>query len=264
LAGATPVFADIDPVTFNILPEKILVTERTKAIMPVHLYGLPAAMLPIRDIARENELVVIEDACQAFGSAINQMPIGSTGTACFSLYATKNITTGEGGMIVTDDEDVYEQCRLLRNHGMRSHMRAVTVGYNYRMNEIQAAIGLCQLSKARELLYRRHAIATKYLDSISTHKVLLPFEPSGYTHSFHLFTVRVPTGRDKAASMLSEKGIETGVYYNPPLNQQPTFWALCEDMPSTDKAAKEVLSIPVHPGLTDEDVDKIIGAVDSL
>ena len=264
LTGATPAFADIDPVTFNIAPQNIKITERTRAIVPVHLYGLSANMDVIRDIAIENDLAVIEDACQAFGASVNGSYVGSSGTACFSLYATKNITTGEGGTIATDEREIYDKCRLLRSHGLGSSNILEAIGYNYRMTEIQAAIGLCQLKKAKYLLERRREVASRYLDSISTHKVLLPFEPPEYGHAFHLFTVRVPQKRDRAIASLAKNGIETRVYYDPPLNKQPMFSSYCEDMPVAEKAAKEVLSIPVHPGLTDGEVDKITEVVNSI
>jgi len=263
LTGAVPAFSDIDPVTFNIAPQNIKITERTRAIVPVHLYGLSANMDVIRDIAIENDLAVIEDACQAFGASVKGACVGSSGTACFSLYATKNITTGEGGIIATDEREIYNKCRLLRSHGLGSSNILEAIGYNYRMTEIQAAIGLCQLKKAKYLLERRREIATRYINSISTCKVLLPFEPPGYHHAFHLFTVRIPQRRDRAIASLAKNGIETRVYYDPSLNKQPMF-SYNDDMPVAEKAAKEVLSIPVHPGLTDGEVDRIIEAINSI
>jgi dTDP-4-amino-4,6-dideoxygalactose transaminase len=263
--GASPVFVDIDPRTFNIDPTQIeaAITPRTKAIMPVHLFGLPCDMEPILALARTYDLVVIEDACQAHGAEYRGQRAGSFGTGCFSLYPTKNITSAEGGMITTDDEGVAERCRVIRQHGMRRRYYHDEMGFNFRMTDVHAAIGLAQLHKLETFNQARIANArflTRRLVGVTP-----PTVPGGYRHVFHQYTIRVPDGRrDAVLEGLKEGGIGTGVYYPVPVHKQRIYVerGYREAFPEAERAAGEVLSLPVHPGLSQADLEEIVAAVD--
>ena len=213
--GAEPVFVDIDKETFNLDPALLeaAITSRTRAIMPVHLYGHPCDMDAILDIAERHNLVVIEDAAQAIGASYKGEPVGGFGTGCFSLYATKNIMAGEGGMITTNDENIADLCRLIRNHGMRRRYYHDRLGYNLRMTDLHAAIALVQLERLEELAARRRANAA-YLSSHIT-SVVIPQVRDGCIHAWHQYTVRVDGGRDrdKALEMLHAAGVGAGIYY---------------------------------------------------
>jgi perosamine synthetase len=265
--GARPVFVDIDPVTFNIRPDLLeaAITPRTKAIMPVHLFGLPADMDPIMEVAGHHGLAVIEDACQAHGAEYMGKRVGSFGTGCFSFYPTKNITAAEGGMITTDDEEIAERCRVIRQHGMRRRYYHDELGFNFRMTDIHAAIGLAQMEKLERFNGARIANA-RYLSG-HLQGVGIPVVPEGRRHVFHQYTIRIPDGqRDALLDGLRERGIGTGVYYPVPIHQQQFY----EDMgysltlPETERAAQEVLSLPVHPGLDLADLETIESAVNEL
>lgn len=266
--GARPVFADIDPTTFNIDPSQIegVITPRTKAIMPVHLFGLPADMDLVLEIAERYHLVVIEDASQAHGAEYKGRRVGSFGTACFSLYPTKNITSAEGGMITTDNSQIAETCRVLRQHGMRRQYYHDELGFNFRMTDVHAAIGLAQLRKLEQFNEARIANAA-YL-SEHLRGVVTPVVPRGYRHVFHQYTIRVPDGRrDALKDFLTERGIGTGIYYPVPVHQQ-TFYrqALGYEMslPQAERAAREVLSLPVHPAVSPADLETIVTAVNGF
>ena len=263
--GAKPVFVDIDPATFNLDPALIAaaITPRTKAIMPVHLFGLPADMTPIMALAKQHNLAVIEDACQSHGATYQGQRVGSFGVGCFSLYPTKNITSAEGGMITTNDDAVADKCRVLRQHGMRKRYYHDELGYNFRMTDIHAAIGLAQLQKLEKFNQARIANA-KFL---STHLrgVTTPCTPTGSTHVFHQYTIRVANGkRDAMLAQLGKQGIGCGVYYPVPVHQQ-TFYVnelgYRQSLPETERAAREVLSLPVHPALSSSDLENIVAAV---
>lgn len=266
--GARPVFVDIDPQTFNIDPTHIAaaVTRRTKAILPVHLFGLPADMDSILDIADRFGLVVVEDACQSHGAEYGGKRVGSFGTGCFSLYPTKNMTSGEGGMITTNDSEIAEHCQLIRQHGMRRRYYHDELGFNYRMTDLHAAIGLAQLHKLERFNQARIANAqylTSHLKGVST-----PHVPEGYRHVFHQYTVRVPGGRrDALVGHLKERGIGTGIFYPVSVHQQAVYrkelgYDLC--LPESERAAAEVLSLPVHPALSAEDLHTVADAVNEL
>lgn len=261
LVGAKPVFADIDPETYNIDPENIrkLISPRTKAIIPVHLYGLPADMDPIMEIANDHNIVVIEDAAQAHGASYKGRMIGSIGhMGCFSFYATKNMTTGEGGMITTSNKEYWERLRMLRTHGQVKGYDPHILGYNYRMPEIEAAIGLVQLSKLSRFLEirRRNAmILNELLGDVEG--VRIPYEPSGSRHSWYLYTVSVDKNRDLLREKLNAVGIGASVYYEVPVHLTPLFRGMgfSEGMyPSAESVARKVLSLPVHPGLSENDM----------
>ena len=264
--GARPVFVDIDPVTFNLDPAQIeaAITPCTKAILPVHLFGLPCDMPAITALAEKYGLAIIEDACQAHGAAINGRRAGSFGTGCFSFYPTKNITTAEGGMITTNDDDIAEQARLIRSHGMRQRYYHESLGYNFRMTEIQAAIGLAQLPKLEAFNERR--IANAHYFSARLRNVVTPQVPAGYRHVFHQYTIRILDKRDTLAEGLRQRGVATSIYYPVPIHQQTFYRQLGYDghFPIAEQMSREVLSLPVHPALTPQDLDTIVQAVNEL
>lgn len=264
--GATPVFVDIDPETFNIDPAQVeaAITPRTKAIMPVHLYGLPSDMERLGDIARRHNLALIEDACQAHGAAIDGRRVGSFGAGCFSFYATKNMTTGEGGIITTDDDAVADRARLLRAHGMRVRYYHERLGFNFRMTDMQAAIGLVQLGRLPELTRRRQANAAFLMEMLAgVDGLILPRTPAGYEHVYHQFTIRVPFERDAFRKALADRGVGSEVYYPVPISDQDVYRdrGYQPFMPMSQAASREVLSLPVHPALQPEDLHQIVNAV---
>jgi perosamine synthetase len=262
--GARPVFADIGEETFNISPDSVedKITPRTKAIMPVHLYGQPCDMKRLMKIAQERHLVVVEDACQAHGAEFEGRRAGSFGTGCFSFYPTKNMTTGEGGMITTNDNDIAGKARMIRTHGQRQRYLHEVLGYNYRMTDIAAAIGLCQLGKLERFNTKRIENAKFLTERLSGIKGLVPpAVRAGMRHVFHQYTVRITPdfgmSRDELKQKLMEKGVGSEIYYPLPVHRQPFFRRLGYDdrLPNSEKAAAEVLSLPVHPSLTKEDLE---------
>jgi dTDP-4-amino-4,6-dideoxygalactose transaminase len=270
-AGARPVFVDIDPMSYNIDPDLIeaAITPRTKAIMPVHLFGNPADMTRIMEIAERHGLIVIEDAAQAHGADIGGKRAGSWTTGCFSFYPTKNITTGEGGIITTDDDRVAERARLIRSHGMRVRYYHEMLGFNFRMTNIHAAIGKAQLPKLETFNERRIANAEFLSANLPGDKVAVPQVTPGTRHVFHQYTVRVlpPYDRDTVRKQLAEAGVGTEVYYPVPVHQQQLYEELGyspSGFPVSEEAALQVLSLPVHPSLTEEDLQTIVGAVQAL
>ncbi len=279
LVGATPVFVDIEPGTFTLDPALVeaAITPRTKAIMPVHLYGHPANMKRLMALAEAHNLVIIEDACQAHAASIDGKPVGSFGTGCFSFYATKNITTGEGGMVTTDDPEIAERVRLLRSHGQKERYYHVTPGYNLRMTEIQAALGLAQIEKLERFTEQRIANAA-FLTEHLRGSVQTPMARPGYRHVYHQYTIRVPEYRDEWMAYLHTRGIGTAVHYPLPIHQQPFYREKADELkflsaskmmsdirlPVTEMAAKQVLSLPVHPALSAEDLTTIVREVLAL
>ena len=266
--GARPVFIDIDPFTFNIDPSLIeaAITPHTKALMPVHLYGLACDMEPILDIARRHDLLVIEDACQSHCAVYKDQPVGSFGSGCFSLYPTKNITAGEGGMITTSDKTFAEKCHMIRNHGMASRDEQDILGFNFRMTDIHAAIGLEQLKKLEGFNRSRQANAHYLIQNLQG--VIVPFVPRDCQHVFNQFTVRVPDGRrDELKQHLSDHGIGSMIYYPLPVYRQSYYieqQGYDLHLPNAERAAVEVLSLPVHPGLSEGDLKKIVSSVNSF
>ena len=257
LAGATPVFVDVDARTFNIDPIAIeaAVNNRTKAIQVVHLYGLPANMSAILKIAERYNLKIIEDAAQAHLASIDFQPVGTFGdAAAFSFYPTKNMTSGEGGMIVLKDSEAARHCRLLRNQGMEVRYQNEIVGFNLRMTEIHASIGVEQLKKLPAWTVQRQRNANllgEFLDeSIS------PYIPSGYSHSFHQYTLSLGEKRDFISERLSEAGIGNAPYYPTQVHKLPAFKSELE-LPVTARLVNEVLSIPIHPGLSRRELQYI-------
>src|SRR5712691_5152373 len=249
--GARPVFVDIDEPTFNLDPAGLeaAISPRTKAIMPVHLYGQSCDMDEICAIARKHGLAVIEDAAQAVGATYGGRGVGSFGTGVFSLYATKNVMSGEGGIITTDDDLVADRCRLLRSHGMRERYQYEMLGYNFRLNDVLAAIGIAQLDRMPEATRRRRANA-RFLNA-EIESVATPVVKEGREHVWHQYTVRMPEGmdRDDAVKRLDAAGIGTGVFYPMGANRFVHVKEVIGDvaMPVTDRVAASVISLPVHP-----------------
>jgi perosamine synthetase len=265
--GALPCFVDIRPDTFNIDPDLIeqAITPRTKAIMPVQLYGLTADMDRISDIAKRYNLVVIEDAAQAHGAMFKGRKAGTFGTGCFSLYATKNMTSAEGGIITTDDPEIAEKARLLRSHG--SHIRYYhdILGYNFRMTDLHAAVGLAQLHK----LSGFNEIRRRNAEFLNRHirRAITPCEPEGYRHVWHQYTIRWTDGdRDEAVEKLKNSGVGTGVFYPLPVYAQKIYKerGYTDHWPVTEMVCKQVISLPVHAALTQADLETIVSAVESL
>jgi perosamine synthetase len=266
--GAKPVFVDIEETTFNIDPERLeaAITPRTKVVMPVHLYGQPCDMDEICEIARRHNLVVLEDAAQAVGATYRGRHVGTFGTAVFSLYATKNVMSGEGGIITTDADEVADTARLLRNHGMRNRYEYEMLGYNFRLTDVHAAIGLAQLGRMGEATRRRRSNAA-YLNA-HLRGLLTPVIKEGREHVWHQYTVTLPAevDRDAAVGRLTQDGIGTGVFYPRGAHRFPHVHAHTGDLdlPVTDRVAASVLSLPVHPLLGEQDLERIATAVNSL
>jgi dTDP-4-amino-4,6-dideoxygalactose transaminase/carbonic anhydrase/acetyltransferase-like protein (isoleucine patch superfamily) len=265
--NAKPVFVDIDEMTFNINISllKEAISRRTKAVIIVHLYGQPCDMQEIVQICDEHNLILVEDACQAHGAEYRGRKVGSFGTGCFSFYATKNITTGEGGIITTNSADVAQKARMIRSHGQKERYLHQTLGFNYRMTDISAALGICQLRRLGQINIKRTANAAFLASQITNIGGLTPPAVGpDRKHVFHQFTIRVTGGfgisRDDLAAILKHKGIMTGIHYAIPIHMQPLYRGLGYDvhMPVSERAAREVLSLPVHPGLSDQDLRYIV------
>ncbi len=274
LCGAKPAFVDVDRASYNLDPSKIAgaITRKTAAIVPVHLYGQTAEMDPIREIAEERDLIVIEDAAQAHGAEYHGKKAGKLGdTACFSFYPTKNMTTGEGGMVVTDDDAVAEKARLLRAHGEASKYEHVMVGYNYRMTEIAAAIGLVQLKKLEGWVKQRRANARVLTKAIGGIEGLVPpAEGNWMVHAYHQFIMAredsFPQSRDDIIQALTEDGIGCRPSYPMPLYKQKALRDLrirgrC---PVAEDVVPRLFELPVHPSVTPADLDRIVEAIERL
>jgi perosamine synthetase len=264
--GGRPVFVDIADDSFNIRPDLIeaAICPRTKAILAVHLYGRPADMPTICAIAERHGLAVIEDAAQAHAAAIGERKVGSFGTGCFSFYATKNLTTAEGGLVTTNDTNLDEKLRMLRSHGQRERYLHELLGYNYRLTDLQAAVGLVQLDRLEELTCKRIANA-RYLTA-QLPQAYAPGSKPGERHVYHQYTVRFPVGRDGAARALQAAGVGTGIHYPLPVHWQPLYRDLGyrDYLPAAERASREVLSVPVHPGLTASELETIAREVGRL
>ena len=266
--GAKPVFADIDLKTYTLDPSSIesLITENTKAILPVQLYGQSADMDEINEIAEKYGLIVIEDAAQAHGATCNGKKVGSMGDmSCFSFYPTKNMTTSEGGIITTDDEDLAENAKVFRAHGASVRYHHDEIGYNFRMTDISAAIGLAQLDKIDEFNDKRIANAAYLNEGLKdVDGIVTPYCTPDSRHVYHQYTIRVEKGdRDDWVESINEFGVGTGIHYPIPLYNQPIYKTLGIEgyCPNAELAADNVISLPVHPSLTKEDLDLVIEAV---
>ena len=265
-AGARPRFVDVRDDDFNIDPELIerTITPRTKAIIPVHLYGNPCRMDDIESIAQRHGVAIIEDCCQAHGASIEGRPVGTSGTACFSFYPTKNMTTGEGGMVTTDNADIAAQARMLRNHGQSEQYLHERIGFNWRMTDLAAAIGLVQLDRLAQANARRRVNARRLNEGCRG--VVTPVERQCSHHVYHQYTIRAPEHRDKLLSHLRGCGVGAVVYYPMPIHRQPVYRRLGyrDDLPVAERLSTEVLSLPVHPSLTEGELDTIATATSSF
>jgi dTDP-4-amino-4,6-dideoxygalactose transaminase len=265
LAGATPVFADVDRRTFNIDPMHVatLITPRTRAIMPVHLYGQSADMTALHQLATKHDLLLFEDAAQAVGASWAGTPVGSFGIAAsFSFYPTKNMTSGEGGMVTTHDPHVARSVRLLRNQGMEKRYANEVVGFNTRMTDIHAAIGRVQLRKLESWTKARQQNAA----FLSRHlrNVIVPHVAPEAVHVWHQYTVIIPDlDRDAFAKQLADNGVGSGVYYPTPIHRLDSF-RRPDDLPNTEYVAARCLSLPVHPALKQRQLDKIVSVVNAV
>jgi perosamine synthetase len=267
MAGGKPVFTDIDPETYNICPDAIEknVTEKTRAIVPVDLYGFSVDMKPIKKIASEHGLAVVEDAAQAHGATYLGKPVGVfADAACWSLYASKNMTSGEGGVVTTDNYEVADIFRMVRNHGEKDKYASLMLGHNYRMSEIQAAIGLVQLEKLPDFAAKRRANAKRLTELLAaSDRLKLPEESEERQHSWYLYTIRLRNAsedeRNKILKELKKKGIEAVTYYINPVHLMPYYRETFGEykLPETEKATSQVFSLPIHPGVTESQIDYI-------
>ena len=261
--GATPVFIDIDPVTFTINPEKLekKITKKTKAIVPVHMYGQLSDMEPISAIAEKYGMYVIEDACQAHGASYGDRKAGSLGNAgCFSFYFTKNLGGyGEGGMVTTSSQEMAETIKLYRNHGHRAKFEHAVFAYNGRLDEIQAAILRIKLKHLDEYNTKRRELAQRYNVLLKDLPLLIPREATGRKHVYHLYVVRCKE-RDALQEFLNERGIGTGIHYKTPVHLQEAARDLGYkrgDFPEVETACDEILSLPMYPELNRESQDYV-------
>jgi len=257
LAGARPVFADIDPLTFCLDPDAVAaaVTARTTAVIAVHLYGHPAPMAALQEVAQRHGLAVFEDAAQAHAARLDGRPVGAWGdAAAFSFYPTKNMTTGEGGMVTCADAAAARRVRLLRNQGMEQRYANEVVGFNLRMTDLAAAIGRVQLARLPDLTRRRQDTAAFYDRELPTR--CRPHVIPGAEHVYHQYTLRLAE-RDRVLAALDAGGVDTGVFYPVPVHRLPAF-ASPAQLPSTEAACAEVLSIPVHPGVDDAQRQRVV------
>jgi dTDP-4-amino-4,6-dideoxygalactose transaminase len=265
LTGATPVFVDIEPGSFNMSPAALeaAITTRTRAVMPVHLYGHPADLPAISAIAERQGILLFEDAAQAHGAAVDGVPVGAWGIASsFSFYPTKNMTSGEGGIVTTRDEALARAVRVLRNQGMERRYENEVIGFNTRMTDIHAAIGRVQLTKLAAWTAKRQSNAAFLSENLDG--VVVPPVSDGAVHVWHQYTIRVvDQDRDAFAAALAERGVGSGVYYPTPIHRLPSF-GLDLDLPETERAAAQVLSLPVYPSLTDDELGTIVDAVNAV
>ncbi len=270
MAGATPVFVDIDPVSLNMDPERIeaAITDKTKAILPVVVFGNPTGLNRVCDIAAKHNLVVIEDSCEGLGSQLGGRKIGSFGAmSTFAFYPNKQITTGEGGMVLTDDDDLADMCVSLRNQGRGkgggwlAHAR---LGYNYRLSDINCALGIAQLARLDEFIAKRRHVADMYLERLAADdRLIVPREPEGCLMSWFVYVVRLADRytidqRNTVLKKMIQRGVQVSNYF-PPVHLQPfmveRFGYKPGDFPLTDAVCKSTIALPFHNHLTDDDID---------
>ncbi len=269
--GARPVFVDIDPATYNIDPAEIekAVTPRTKAVIPVHLYGNPCDMGAIMKIAARHGLKVIEDAAQAIGAEYSGKKIGSFGDAgCLSFFPSKNLGAfGDGGMVLTNDDDIANALRLLRVHGTTSKYRHSLIGFNSRLDNLQAAILSVKLTKLQEWTEKRRQIAREY-DSALEDVVTIPREQDNGRHVYHLYVIRVDEdGRDAISESLNKNGVESRVYYPVPLHLQECYKGLGYkegDLPESEAASRSTIALPLFPEMSKKEIDYVVGTVKKI
>ncbi len=259
--GARPVFVDIDPRTMNLDPALVeaAVTERTRAVLPVHLFGRPADLDPILEVCNRFGLKLIEDCAQAFGAEYRGKKVGTIGDfGCFSFFPSKNLGCyGDGGMVVTNDDDLAEQVRILRNHGSREQYHHSVIGYNSRLDDLQAVVLRVKLRRIDQYNDARRRNAELYLRNLEAADILLPDENAWARHVYHQYTIRT-TARDSLKEALSREGIASAVYYPIPLHRQEVFREFRSfHLPETEKAAESVLSLPMYPEMTGEQVGRV-------
>lgn len=266
--GAKPVFVDIEPETYCLDPAKLeaAITPKTRAVMPVDLYGHPAQLNELRQICDRHGIILIEDACQAHGAAIDGRKAGGLGcSATFSFYPTKNMTTGEGGMVTTDDDAVARRVGMLRQHGAAERYHHDLLGYNFRMTDIAGAIGREQLKKLDRWNEARRRNASLLDEGLAgTPGIRTPRERRGYRHVYHQYTVFVEGDRDRFQAKLRELGIGSAIHYAVPVHRQPLYVEMgyrSVSMPVAEEAAAHVLSLPVHPALSEPDIERIVQSV---
>ncbi|RLM83634.1 DegT/DnrJ/EryC1/StrS family aminotransferase [Halobellus sp. Atlit-38R] len=269
LAGAKPVFADVRPDTYNLDPDSVrdvLESESVDAILAVHLYGLPADLDALADIADDHGLPLVEDAAQAHGATVEGQKVGSIGdVGCFSFYPTKNMTTGEGGMITTDDEEIAARAASFINHGRSmdgGSYEHVRLGHNFRMTSVAAALGRAQLERLPEYTERRRENAAVLTEQLEETAVTTPVEPAGRMHVYHQYTIR-HEDRDALKTHLEEQGVGSAVYYPTCIHEQPAYDHVTHESPVAERASREVLSLPVHPNVDETDIETITDAVRS-
>ncbi|WP_139416740.1 DegT/DnrJ/EryC1/StrS family aminotransferase [Agromyces laixinhei] len=274
-AGATARFADISDDDFNLSAETLAssITDRTRVLMPVHLYGQIADMDSISALAADRGLAIVEDSAQSHGSTLNGRHAGSYGLGSFSFYATKNITTGEGGMITTDDDVLADRLRILRNQGMRARYQYEVAGHNWRLTDLQAAVGLPQLDAYDDVVATRQRNA-EYLRAglADVPGIVSPRQSPGRRHVWHQFTIRVTPdagiSRDEFVAKLGEQGIGAGIYYPKLVFDYPTYRGrddvIVGDFPVAERVVQEVVSLPVHTHLTRDELDRIVAGVSSI
>ena len=270
MCGATPLFADVDPRTFNIDPDSVssLIGPKTRAIIAVDLFGQPFDLRALRALCDDHDLVLIEDAAQAHGAEYHGRRAGSLGDlSCFSFYPTKNMTTTEGGMVLTSDETIAKKARMLINHGMQVRYYHDEIGYNYRMTNMAAAIGLCQLKKLDSFNAKRRETAAYYNANIKNPLVQTPASYEKGTHVYHQYTVKIREDkRDAFIAHLEQNGIGYGVFYPLSIPEQKCYIPLGINTPCpvTDIVKKKVVSLPVHPQLTAQEAEAVVQCVNSF
>jgi len=277
--GAKPVFADIEEKTYGLDPEDVKekITKKTKAIIPIHYGGCPCLIRELREIAKDNNLILIEDAAEAFGAMVNGEKAGTFGDAAvLSFCQNKVITTGEGGALVTNSKEIYKKLKLIRSHGRLEdedyftspeYMGYVDFGYNFRMSNITAALGVAQLKKVDKIIKMRRKNAeylTKKLSAVD--EIIPPSPPGGYFHVYQMYVIRVQTGgRDALSKYLAKRGIMTKVFFNPVhLTHFYKKLGYKVELPITEKIADQVLTLPMYPSLTKQEMNYIAGAVDAF
>jgi perosamine synthetase len=272
--GVIPIFADVDPRTFtlSVTDAESRITERTRGIVGVHLFGNVCDIGGIRDIADRYRLTMVWDAAQALGSEWNGREVGAFPTAtCYSFYPTKNITTGEGGMVVTGDDELASRLRIIRSQGAAAKYVHTVLGFNYRLTDFQAALGLCQLKRLDEYLLRRREnaqVLTDYLCEVPG--IRTPEVQDGGRHTFNQYSVLVDSrafgySRDDLAKLLADRGIETAIHYPRALHQQPLYsHALASRLPVSEDLCTSILAIPVHPGVSPGDAQRLANAIASV
>ena len=265
--GAEPVFADVDPDTLNLDPAAVrdVIDARdgdVDALLPVHLYGLPAEMDAFLEIAGEYDALLIEDAAQAHGATYRGRPVGSLGdAAAFSFYPTKNLTTGEGGMVVTDRDDVAERAARFVNHGRDANGAYASLGHNFRLTSVAAAIGRVQLERLPDFVKTRRDTAARYDRTLEDSPVDAPPTPPESEHAYHQYTVQCED-RDALAAHLDDHGVDSAVYYPTPIPELPAYEGVEASIPVASRASERVLSVPVHPELSARQVDAVAAALE--